>query len=630
MEEWIGERWHRFINGAADRSCAAAAVELPAMQQAVGLLYRAAGGGHGVRIVPAADMRIGGPRSWLQRLAGSGTRAALPRLDAETLALPPRIALFAQVELNRDLYLWLAALAACFEPSEAPAAWASDNLAACRLALQRCPGLRPRWLRLRDAHLAQRRVEARALRSPEAQAAEVRLQALLMAEPEQAFALDYFDNFDADAALLSPVWLWLQALPAGSALAAGQAREAKAGSGANAANSIQPEQQEQEKKRRRTRAAKPASQRAPLLLASKAESLRSWSEHVPLDRASEDETDPDEARAAADDMEELTLARQGSASAARIKFDLDLPSASADDLPLGAGESLPEWDWKRQCLLPDHCRVQTLVARPGGAPFLPPAALRQTARRLRRRLETLRAAPQWQRGCSEGESLDLDAWVRHLAGLRAGSSPDPQVWARHQRGERSLATLLLADLSLSTDAYANNEQRVIDVIRDALYVFGEALQGCGDPFAMLGFSSVRRSQVRIHQIKGFDEAWGRAVQSRVGAIKPGYYTRMGAAIRLATRRLQQRPERQRLLLLLTDGKPNDLDVYEGRWGIEDTREAVREARRAGLQPFCLSIDEQAQDYLPHLFGHQGWARVARPTELPLRLAGIYSRLTRCL
>ncbi|PND37558.1 VWA domain-containing protein [Paucibacter aquatile] len=622
MEEWIGERWHRFITGAAERGHDGAAVALPDVQQAVGLLYRAAGGSHSLRIVPAADMRIGGPRHWLQRLAGSGTRAALPRLDSETLALPPRIALFEQAELNRDLYLWLAALAACFELS-ASGSWAGDNLAACQLALQRCPGLRPRWLRLREAHLAQRRAEAVALRTPEARAAEARLQALLLAEPGLARIDGSFDGrFDVEAPLLAPVWLWLQALPAAAAGATGQARSAAAGGGSQA-------QQEQEQaKRRRARPAKPASQRAPLLLASKAESLRSWSEHVPLDRASEDETDEDEARAAADDMEELTLAREGSASAARIKFDLDLPSASADDLPLGEGESLPEWDWKRQCLLPEHCRVQTLVARPSGPAFSPPAALRQTARRLRRRLETLRSAPQWQRGCNEGEMLDLDAWVRHLAGLHASSSPEPQVWARRQRSERSLATLLLADLSLSTDAYANNEQRVIDVIRDALYVFGEALHGCGDPFAMLGFSSVRRSQVRIHQLKGFEEAWSGPVQSRVGAIKPGYYTRMGAAIRLATRRLQERPERLRLLLLLTDGKPNDLDVYEGRWGIEDTREAVREARRAGLQPFCLSIDEQAQDYLPHLFGHQGWARVARPTELPLRLAGVYSRLTR--
>ncbi len=621
MEEWIGERWHRWITRAADRSHAQAAVTLEELQAPLGLLYRAAGGGPAVRIVPAADMHIGGPRNWLQRIAGSGQRAALPRLDAETLALPPRIALFEHSTLNRDLYLWLAALAACYEPSGQ--GWAADNLQACRLALQRCPGLLPRWQRLRDAHLAQRRQEAKALRSAQARSAEVRLQALLT---EPALTPPAEDWDDADAALLAPVCLWLQALPAAALMPPGQARQAQGAALPPGRAASQPQQQAQ--KRRRTRVAQSASQRAPLLLAAKSESLRSWSEHVPMDRASDEDCDLQEAQAAADDMEALTLSRDGAASAARIKFDLDLPSAAADDLQLGEGETLPEWDWKRKRLLPAHCRVQTLVARPDTAAFTPAPALRQTARRLRRRLETLRAAPQWQRGCHEGEALDLDAWVRHLGCVQASSHSEPQVWARRQRGERSLATLLLADLSLSTDAYANNEQRVIDVIRDALYVFGEALQGCGDAFSMLGFSSVRRSQVRIHQLKDFEEPWCAAVQNRVGAIKPGYYTRMGAAIRLATRRLQDRPERQRLLLLLTDGKPNDLDVYEGRWGVEDTREAVNEARRAGLQPFCISIDEDAARYLPHLFGQQGWTQVLRPAELPLRLARIYSRLTR--
>lgn len=626
MEEWVGERWHRFINGAADRSFASNAIALAEVSGAAALLYRAAGGAPGTRIVPAADMRIGGPRTWLQRLAGSGVRAALPRLDEETLALPPRIALFADSALNRDLYLWLAALAAAFVPS---GRWAADNLAATRLALQRCPGLRPRWERLQAAHLAQRRADALKLPVPD-QAAEQRLQALLLADEDaiEAIVLDQVE-WHVQAPRLAPVWLWLQALP--PELAAGAAakqadRQPRPGNGAPP----QPEDADlaPAKKRRRTRQAKPASERAPLLLPSKTESLQSWSEHIPLDRSQDDEPDDEQAQAAADDMEQLTLSRDGVAGAARVKFDLDLPSASADDLPLGEGELLPEWDWKRQRLLPGHCQVQTLVTRPGASPLRPNPALRRTARQVRRRLELLRAAPKWQRGCSEGETLDLDAWVRHLAAVQAGGGPDPQVYVRRQRGERSLATLLLADLSLSTDAYANNDARVIEVIRDALFVFGEALQACGDPFSMLGFSSVRRSQIRIQHLKSFEENWSGPVTARLAAIKPGYYTRMGAAIRLATKRLQQRPERQRLLLLLTDGKPNDLDVYEGRWGVEDTREAVLEARRAGLQPFCLSIDAEAPDYLPHIFGRQGWARVVRPSELPMRLAGIYGQLTR--
>ncbi len=118
------------------------------------------------------------------------------------------------------------------------------------------------------------------------------------------------------------------------------------------------------------------------------------------------------------------------------------------------------------------------------------------------------------------------------------------------------------------------------------------------------------------------------MRNRVGAIKPGYYTRMGAAIRLATERLGARPERQRLLLILTDGKPNDLDVYEGRYGLEDTRHAVQAARDAGLMPFCITIDEAAHDYLPMLFGSQGYVLVHRPQDLVHRLAGLYARFMR--
>jgi nitric oxide reductase NorD protein len=231
----------------------------------------------------------------------------------------------------------------------------------------------------------------------------------------------------------------------------------------------------------------------------------------------------------------------------------------------------------------------------------------------------------------DGDELDLDAWVRHATEGGDTRSESPAVWQRRVRDERSLATLLLADLSLSTDAHVGGRgqaTRVIEVIRDALYVFGEAMAAGNDPFEMLGFSSVRRQNVRIQHLKGFDEAWSGLARSRVGAVRPGYYTRMGAAIRHATVRLAARPERQRLLLLLTDGKPNDLDVYEGRYGLEDTRHALKEARSAGCTPFAVTIDRDAHDYLPMLFGQQGYALVHRPRDLPRRLAAVYSALTR--
>ena len=129
------------------------------------------------------------------------------------------------------------------------------------------------------------------------------------------------------------------------------------------------------------------------------------------------------------------------------------------------------------------------------------------------------------------------------------------------------------------------------------------------------------------RIKTFDEPYGPLVRGRIQAIKPGYYTRLGAGIRHAAKRLEGQSGGRRLFLILSDGKPNDLDRYEGRWGIEDTRHAIRETRRRGLEPFCVTIDPEGNDYLPHLFGSGGYVVIRNPAELPSRLPLLYARLT---
>ncbi|MDZ5457740.1 nitric oxide reductase activation protein NorD, partial [Azohydromonas lata] len=539
--------------------------------------------------------------------------------DSEVLALPPRLAVFPEAALNRALYLWLAALSAAVDeiaatPEGAAQGWIALNLAATRLALQRFPGLRERHAQLVDAHLAQRpRPQRLKGRAAEAEAA---VQAALRASVDGGdVALPATPVLPGE---VSPLWLWVEHA-AGAAAAPARPDAGEAEPQAQRPPGVT------DAKRRAAQRTVDERDGNPLLLVFRAEALLSWSEHVKVNRG-DDDSDDGNALAAANDMEKLSIAPDGQTLAARVKFDLDLPSASADDIPLGPGIQLPEWDYKAGVLRPAYCAAQMLVSRPA-EPFVPPPALKATARRVRRRLELLRAAPRWQRGEVSGEELDLDAWVR-LQSDAGARSEAPAVHARRVKAERSLATLLLADLSLSTDAYATNEARIIDVIRDALFVFGEALSAGGDAFEMLGFSSVRRQHVRMHCLKGFDEPWGAAPRARVGAVKPGYYTRMGAAIRLATQRLQRRGERQRLLLLLTDGKPNDLDQYEGRYGLEDTRHAVQAARAAGLVPFCVSIDDQGHDYLPMLFGTKGYAQVHRATELVGRLAQVYATLTR--
>ena len=133
--------------------------------------------------------------------------------------------------------------------------------------------------------------------------------------------------------------------------------------------------------------------------------------------------------------------------------------------------------------------------------------------------------------------------------------------------------------------------------------------------------------MRYLLLKDFGEPYDDAARGRILAIRPGYYTRMGAAIRQSTTILLQQPAQRRLLLIVSDGKPNDLDHYEGRYGVEDTRQAVLEARRAGLIPFCVTIDRQAGDYLPHLFGRHGYTVAHGARRLPQVLTRLYAGLT---
>ena len=612
MEELVGRVWHKLITRLSGVEFDAARVSLDEMRRPIEMLFRAGGGSPLLRLREAANQNRGGPRGWLQRVAGAGTEAALPQLDADSLALPATLALFNTRDLNRDLYLWLAALAAFHDTADG---WLADNIRATRDVLAAFPGLRGRYQRLCAAHLVNR-PDPGGLTGPAARAEQTVRAALV--EPDN----DAWMGPDAALQLtdVAPVWLWLS-----PSAAERTSTLARASSDAQAAAPDSNQSQKDNKRRHATETDDPQN-RAALVMFFKAESILSWSEYVRVNRDTDDDDDG-MALTAANDMQTLAIAPDGRTSAARVKFDLDLPSAAQDDIPVVTGIRLPEWNWKKQTLEPDRCSAQLQVVR-SAAPYVANPELRATARRVRRQLEALRALPRRSHGETSGDELDLDAWVRHITSERAAPhrSTEAPVFSRLHDTERSLACLLLADLSLSTASWANNDAQIIDVIRDALYVFGEALTGLGDPFAMLGFSSVKRHNIRMQLLKGFNEPWNDAVRSRVGAIKPGYYTRMGAALRFATMEMKFRPERQRLVLLLTDGKPNDLDVYEGRWGLEDTRAAVIEARAAGLLPYCVTIDREGHDYLPHLFGPKGYAVVHHPTDLVSKLSSVYVSL----
>ncbi len=609
MEEHVGILWHRLVTRSAKPGFPHAAVELAAMQHTLGIYFRALGGDGGLRVEAGEASEHGARRAWLQRLAGTGRKVELAWRDERSLRLPLRIEHFPQRELNRELYLWLAALAA--RDLTQRGAWLARNQQLTLDVLAQHPGLLPRYRRLVQAHLERRPDPSRLRRDEAQQESAIRLA---LTDPGSVERLPYSSRAPW------PVPLWLHPSPPGVEADRTPGEDSGEGSGADALDL------DDERHRRAERSDTPDNKSG--LITIRMENILTWGEFARVDRATDDNEDLEQAADAAREMETINVTRQGKAAGKRLRFDLDLPSEALDDRVLGEGILLPEWDWKRHELLPEHCRLVPMEAS-DATPVPLPRHLGRIAKRLRAQFEQLRPGREWRRAQPDGQEVDLDAYLRFAADRRAGQVMASDGLYRDLRsGARDLACLLLADLSLSTDTYIDNHQRVIDVIRDSLFLFAESLSATGDRFGLYGFSSRKRDPVRFHHIKGFDQPYDNRVKGRIQAIKPGYYTRMGAALRHAKSLLAAQPAERRLLLLLSDGKPNDLDRYEGRHGIEDTRHAVHEARMAGLQPFCVTVDEKGSEYLPYLFGSGGYVVIRRPQELPNKLPALYARLTR--
>jgi len=610
LEELVGSTWHRFITKRADIEYPEASVYLNDIRHTAGIFFRALGGEGGLRVENATDSDVHARRSILQHIAGVGDKTQYAWRDEETLRLPEKIALFPSKQLNLDLYLWLTAISVV---SAGEGDWISRNQSRTQKTLEYWPGLKSRYLNLLEAHL-QQRPNPNDLTDGEAKQ-ELAIRTALQ-NSASTLSLEYAKRPP------QPVVLWLHPAPP----------ELEFNNNKPAADPDHPEQAEEKKQQKKQQKRKQGN-RTELpegndgLMSFRLESLWSWGEFSKVDRTSTDDDDDDVIKTA-EDMDNITVAQDSETSASKIKLDLDLPASQYDDIVLGEGIAVDEWDYKKQVLQKDHCRIIPMVSRDVEAIELP-EKLRPQARRIRRQFEILRPQRHWLNRQNEGSELDLESYVNFLSDRKQGHvNSDTPVYKDLRNQSRDLSCLLLADLSLSTDAHINNTSRVIDVIRDSLHLFSEALSVTGDRFALHGFSSRNRSHVRFYTIKGFDDSYNNDVRGNINAVKPGYYTRMGTAIRYASQLLEKEASSQKLLLILTDGKPNDLDKYEGRYGIEDTRQAIIEAEKKGLQPFCVTVDEKAEDYLPYLFGKNAYVLVKNIAELPRKLPQLYLRLTR--
>ncbi|MBO0611460.1 nitric oxide reductase activation protein NorD [Thiothrix fructosivorans] len=562
MEEWVGKVWHKWVTHSVNYDYPQARVNLDEMRKTLGIVLRALSGDASLQIRQSVDVASDAPRSLMQRIAGTGLKTSAAWRDADSLNLPDSIAIFPQRELNREMYLWLTVLGS--EEGSSVAAYG---------------------IRASSQSHHQRLLSA--WRSLHPEATELPLN--LIPPPNNPPST-------IPVSLASPP---PEAFPDSKPTATSSKRQ------------------------RAERTDMPDGKSG--LLMFRLESLFSWTEYTPVDRTT-DNDDNDDAARAAEDMDVITVARDRKASSQKIKLDLDLPNAEYDDIPQGEGIPLPEWDYRKQRLLSNHCRLQVMLPR-GAEALALPTHLQASAHKLRRRFEALQPRREWRNHQQDGAELDTDSYILHLTERQRGKVDMPMVYRDCREHGRDLSCLLLADFSMSTDSWVSNTSRVVDVVRDALILFAESLSATRDRFALYGFSSLNRQNVRFYQLKKFTERYDAQVRGRIMATQPGYYTRMGAAIRHATQLLEAEPSQQKLLLLLTDGKPNDLDIYEGRYGLEDTRMALQEARRKGLKPFCVTIDDKAEDYLPRLFGKNGWVLLKKAKKLPQKLPQLYALLT---
>jgi nitric oxide reductase NorD protein len=228
----------------------------------------------------------------------------------------------------------------------------------------------------------------------------------------------------------------------------------------------------------------------------------------------------------------------------------------------------------------------------------------------------------------EGERLDLESCIRAGIDYRLGISPDPRVYETSEMRDRDLSVLVLLDISESTKEFVKGTSiTVLSVERAATALLAQAMEGLGDPFAIHAFCSNGRAEVRYYRVKEFGQRYGAPAIERLAGLRGGLSTRIGAALRHAQREIELRQTHRRLVLVITDGEPSDIDVEDRKYLVEDARKAVQELAHAGIDVFCVGLDSGGDNYLARIFGRRNVVQIDRITALPEKLPALYFRLT---
>lgn len=289
-----------------------------------------------------------------------------------------------------------------------------------------------------------------------------------------------------------------------------------------------------------------------------------------------------------------------------------------------------EWDEAVGEFRPKWCRLreESLPAESSTMVDETLSSYRSTLRLLRRHFQSLKPeALRKIRRQDSGEDIDLDAVVEQRTDIRTGQMPSDHIYTKTEKRDRSVAVAFLVDMSGSTNRIIpSTGRRVIDIEKEALILMAEALQAVGDPFAIYGFSGGSRKNVEFFIVKDFSSPFNKDVQRRIGAMRALNQNRDGTAIRHAVTKLSLQEARTRLLILLSDGRPLDTD-YSGQYSLQDTKAALRDARRKGIHPYCITVDQEASQYVSEMYGDVRHTIIDQTATLPEKLPRIYRKLT---
>lgn len=313
------------------------------------------------------------------------------------------------------------------------------------------------------------------------------------------------------------------------------------------------------------------------------------------------------------------------------RFERPRRSTTADDAAPLPPRLYPEWDATTRTYRPDWVSVYDRLQSAGEAATIDRLLARHAglARQLKQLLDLLKPQDRVRtRFQEEGSEVDLDVALRAVVDWRAGHTPDPRIHMSHRTDGRSIAVLLLLDLSESLNqTVAGSDQTLLELAQEAVALLAWAIDQLGDRFAIAGFCSNTRHEVRYQHILGFSERWGETPKARLAGLQAGWSTRMGAALRHGAHTLGARQADKKLLLVLTDGEPSDVDVADPQALIADTRQAVQELGSQGIHCHAISLDPQADRYARDIFGHH-FTVIDQVQQLPERMPRLFMSLTR--